>query len=290
MTGATPPGRLVLRAGSHPAGPFLQSITPETAGWRYAGIHLMELAAGATRVVLISAADEALLVPLSGGADVRVDGQAMVLRGRPHVFAGTTDRIYVPRGATVELRSNAPARIAVCTARANTVHPAVYLPADRVGIALRGTGRVSRQVVDLANAALFPADALIVCEVYTPAGNTSSSPPHKHDAVGPEETELEEIYYFELSGPGTARHRTTASDSRPIDVDANVVTGDVALVPYGWHGPTSAPADATLYYLNVMAGPVREWKVTYHPTAGPRPGVDEVIDPRLPLFAVEEGR
>ena len=281
--------QLVFRAGSHPTGPFSQSITPELARWRYSGIHLLELTAGQP-VSFSFRRDEVLLVPLSGGASVRVDGEPMVLSGRPDVFSGPTDRVYAPSGARIELRSAAAARIAVCTARANAEYPAAHLPADRVSIALRGGGRMSRQVVDLANAALCPADALIVCEVYTPAGNTSSAPPHKHDAAGPQESELEEIYYFELSGPASARHRTTASDARPIDVDTDVRTGDVALVPYGWHGPTTAPEDATLYYLNVMAGPVREWKVSFHPTAGPRPEPDEPIDPRLPLFAIEGAR
>ena len=144
---------------------------------------------------------------------------------------------------------------------------------------------MSRQVVDLANAELCPAERLIVCEVYTPAGNTSSAPPHKHDRAGPNETELEEIYYFELSSESRdgATHATTASDHRPIAVHTTVHGGDVALVPYGWHGPTAAPSDADLYYLNVMAGPVRSWQVTFHPTAGPRPDPDAPVDPRLPL-------
>jgi 5-deoxy-glucuronate isomerase len=279
-------GDLVFRAGSRPREPFSLSITPELAGWAYSGVHLLELGAGQA-VSLRFEDDEALLVPLAGGVAVAVDGRPMTLNGRENVFAGTTDRLYAPRGADLRLSVDAPARIAVCTARADTVRAAIYLPADRLGWSLRGTGAVSRQVVDLANAQLCPADRLIVCEVYTPAGNTSSAPPHKHDAPGPDETELEEIYYFELSGPGLARHRTTASDDRPIDVDTDVATGDVALVPYGWHGPTTAPPDATLYYLNVMAGPVREWRVTFHPTAGPRPDPDAPIDPRLPLFAPE---
>jgi 5-deoxy-glucuronate isomerase len=276
----------VFRAGSWPRDPFSLSITPELAGWAYSGIHLLELGAG-KHVSFRFERDEALLVPLSGGARVRVDGRPMTLRGRASVFAGSTDRIYAPPGADLELSSDAPARIAVCTARADAVHAVAHLPADRVSWSLRGTGALSRQVVDLANAQLCPADRLIVCEVYTPAGNTSSAPPHKHDTSGPEETELEEIYYFELSGLGLARHRTTASDDRPIDVDADVASGDVALVPYGWHGPTTAPPRAILYYLNVMAGPVRAWRVTFHPTAGPRPDPEAPVDPRLPLFTPE---
>lgn len=275
----------VVRAGSAPDRPFSLSITPERAGWAYSGIHLLDLAPGQPASFRFDH-DEVLLVPLSGGAEAIVGGEAMTLHGRPSVFSGPTDRIYAPPATRVELASPAAARIAVCTARAAIGDPPAYLPADRVSSALRGAGTVSRQVIDLANESLCPAEALIVCEVYTPAGNTSSAPPHKHDTASPEETELEEIYYFELSGPGSARHRTTASDSRPIDVDVQVGTGDVALVPYGWHGPTTAPPTADLYYLNVMAGPVRDWKVSFHPSAGPRPGPNDTMDPRLPLVAV----
>lgn len=279
----------VYRAASCPDGPFSLSITPERAGWAYSGIHLLELAAGRPASFAFER-DEILLVPLAGGAHATVGGETMTLLGRTDVFDGPTDRIYAPPGTRIDIVSDCSARIAVCTARAGGGHPAAYLPASRTASALRGAGAVSRQVVDLANEDLCPANTLIVCEVYTPAGNTSSAPPHKHDTAGPDETELEEIYYFELSGPGTARHRTTASDSRPIDVDVEVSSGDVALVPYGWHGPTTAPPAATLYYLNVMAGPVRDWKVTFHPSAGPRPGPTDVMDPRLPLFTVEGPR
>ena len=272
----------VVRSRSAPSGPFALSVTPEVAGWTYSGIHLLELVPGQP-VTFALDADEAVLVPLAGGARVTVDDTEMTLRGRDSVFSGRTDRVYAPRGARIEVESPTPARIAVCTARADSVHPAAYLPVDHVTSALRGAGTVSRQVVDLANAALGPADRILVCEVYTPAGNTSSAPPHKHDTAAEDETQLEEIYYFELSAAGTARHRTTASDDRPIAVDAEMSTGDVALVPYGWHGPTTAPPGADMYYLNVMAGPARDWKVTFHPTAGPRPEPGAAIDPRLPL-------
>jgi 5-deoxy-glucuronate isomerase len=283
--------RWIVRAGSAAADPFALSLTPERAGWRYSGLRILHLDPGA-QAAFDTGDEEMLLVPLSGAADVRSDDQTMVLHGRESVFAGHTDRAYLPIGASVRVSSAAGGRFALCTARAERRYPPRYLAADRVGSALRGTGRVSRQVVDLANAELCPADRLIVCEVYTPAGGTSSAPPHKHDTAGPDETELEEIYYFELSGrgagsggddPTVARHATTASDDRPIAVDTTVRSGDVALVPYGWHGPTTAPDAADLYYLNVMAGPVRYWQVTFHPTAGPRPDLDDPVDPRLPL-------
>lgn len=276
--------RWLVRAGSAPGGPFGLALTPDRAGWTYSGLRLLALRPGGT-AGFDTGDEEMLLVPLAGAADVRVDDRDFVLHGRESVFSAHSDRVYLPIGASVQVASAGGGRFALATSRAEHRYPAAYLAADRVTSALRGSGTVSRQVVDLANAELCPADRLIVCEVYTPAGGTSSAPPHKHDHAGPGETELEEIYYFELSAESVtgATHATTASDDRPIDVHTTVRSGDVALVPYGWHGPTSAPDDANLYYLNVMAGPVRSWQVTFHPTAGPRPDPGAPVDPRLPL-------
>jgi 5-deoxy-glucuronate isomerase len=122
---------------------------------------------------------------------------------------------------------------------------------------------------------VLDAEAVIACEVITPAGNWSSWPPHKHDVERPgEEAELEEIYYFETESTdarGTdpvGYQRVYSSDAdRPIDVLAEVRGGDVVLVPYGWHGPAMAAPDAHLYYLNVMAGPgpARAWLICDDP-------------------------
>lgn len=118
-------------------------------------------------------------------------------------------------------------------------------------------------------------DRLLVCEVFTPAGNWSSYPPHKHDEHSHAERELEEIYYFEVApapaeaggGPGFGYHRVYSSDGRPVDVLEEVRTGDVVLVPHGYHGPSMAAPGYDLYYLNVMAGPADDgrWLSTDDP-------------------------
>ncbi len=144
---------------------------------------------------------------------------------------------------------------------------------------------------------MLDADSIIACEVVTPAGNWSSYPPHKHDEERPGvETELEEIYYFETPRPtATARgadpvgyQRVYGTDERPIDVLAEVRTGDVVLVPHGWHGPAMAAPGYDLYYLNVMAGPgpERAWLICDDPAhAWVRDTwADQAVDPRLPLF------
>ncbi len=136
----------------------------------------------------------------------------------------------------------------------------------------------------------FEAGAIIACEVITPGGNWSSYPAHKHDEATATESELEEIYYFEIAAgpagqPGFGYHRTTSSPAGEIDVLAEVHDGDVALVPFGWHGPCVAAPGHDMYYLNVMAGPglERAWLITDHPDqAWVRDSWEhEQIDPRL---------
>jgi 5-deoxy-glucuronate isomerase len=167
-------------------------------------------------------------------------------------------------------------------------------------VELRGAGNCSRQVHNFGTPAALEADRFIVCEVLTPAGNWSSYPPHKHDEEKDGETSLEEIYYFETrvapgspaapaDGDAIGYQRVYASDERPIDVAAEVRTGDVVLVPYGWHGPAMAAPGYDLYYLNVMAGPgpVREWLISDDPHHGwiRQTWEGKDVDPRLPFTA-----
>jgi 5-deoxy-glucuronate isomerase len=140
------------------------------------------------------------------------------------------------------------------------------------------------------------ADSIIACEVLTPAGNWSSYPPHKHDEPRPDrESVLEEIYYFEMRAeagePGSANafgyQRVYGARDRPINVLAEVHSGDVVLVPHGWHGPAMAPPGYDMYYLNVLAGPGarREWLVRDDPDHAwvRRTWASQKVDPRLPF-------
>jgi 5-deoxy-glucuronate isomerase len=149
-------------------------------------------------------------------------------------------------------------------------------------------------VNNFATADVFEADAIIACEVITPGGNWSSYPPHKHDETSDVESELEEIYYFEVAAgpqgqPGLAYHRVYGTAERPIDVLAEVRDRDVVLVPHGWHGPSIAAPGHDLYYLNVMAGPgpERAWRIVDDPAHAwiRDTWADEDVDPRLPLHS-----
>ncbi len=267
-------------------GRWLVDITPERAGWGYAGLRVAELAAGES-VEFTLPADEALLLPLVGSCRVECDGEQADLSGRPSVFAGPTDFVYLPVGAPVRLSSVDGGRFAVPTARAGRRLPFRHVPAAAVAVELRGAGACSRQVNNFGTPDALDAAKLIACEVLTPGGNWSSYPPHKHDEERDGEVPLEEIYYYEVAAGGMAYQRVYGTAERPIDVLAEVRTGDAVLIPHGWHGPSMAAPGYDLYYLNVMAGPSAEraWLICDDPAhAWVRDTwADQPVDPRLPI-------
>jgi 5-deoxy-glucuronate isomerase len=279
-------------------GDWSVSIDPDSAGWSYSGLRVVELAPGQA-IVFDTGDDEVLVLPLAGAAVVECDGEKAELAGRTGVFDGVTDFAYAPRGTQVTVTSPDGGRFAVPAARARRRLPFRYVPASDTAVELRGAGQCSRQVNNFATPDALDADRLIACEVLTPAGNWSSYPPHKHDEDrGAAEAVLEEIYYFELAdgpaGPGVGYQRVYGTDDRPVDVLAEVRSGDVVLVPHGWHGPSMAAPGYDMYYLNVMAGPGEEraWLICDDPAhAWVRDTwAGQVVDPRLPFYGSTGGK
>ena len=269
-------------------GPDRVTITPATAGWTYSGLTVLDLPPGKPRELSTGEA-ETLVLPLTGGCKVTVDGTTFDLTGRPNVFASPTDFAYLPRESHAVLTSMSGATVALPSAVCTKRLPPRYAPAANVPVELRGAGSCSRQVNNFCTPDAFEADKLIACEVLTPGGNWSSYPPHKHDEVGPSECELEEIYYFQIARDGIGYQRVYGTPDRPIEVLAEVHTDDVVLIPHGWHGPSMAVPGYDMYYLNVMAGPgeERSWQISDDPahTWIRQTWEQEDLDPRLPFKA-----
>ncbi|MEU4217247.1 5-deoxy-glucuronate isomerase [Actinoplanes sp. NPDC026623] len=286
-----------LRRGDGEARPFETVVTPESAGWGFSGLRILDLAIG-TRATFHTGDDEMIVLPLSGSCDVTCDDERVTLTGRRSVFSRVTDFAYLPRDSSVIVRTPNGGRFALPGARADRRLPFRYGPAEAVPVELRGAGQASRQVNNFCTPESFEADRLIAVEVLTPGGNWSSYPPHKHDAPGEDESALEEIYYFEVAASpmgaaGVGYQRVYGHPDRPIDVCAEVRSGDVVLIPYGWHGPSMAAPGYDLYYLNVMAGAgERRWLFSDDPAHAWVRGSwsHQEPDPRLPLTSTRERR
>ena len=283
------------KAGSAGREGFDVAIGPREAGWQHTGLYVVTLAPGESRRIT-GGEFEWLVLPLSGQVRVECAGKLVFLEGREGPFAGPTDYAYVPVSSRFTITSTSGGRIALPHAKAATSLPFRRIPAEETVVELRGAGHCSRQINNFGTPSVLNADSIIACEVLTPAGNWSSYPPHKHDEhLQGRESVLEEIYYFEMRADGDAPEsakpfgyqRVYGAWDRPISVMAEVHSGDVVLVPHGWHGPSMAPPGYDMYYLNVMAGPgaQREWLVSEDPDHAwvSKSWASQKVDPRLPF-------
>ena len=270
--------------------PYTVDVTPESAGWTESSLKVLELGArGPFEITLDTGDTEVMILPLSGQGSVSAGDESFELSLRASVFDGPADMVYIGAGQSFTLSGEG--RFAICGALASRQLPNRRVAAADVPVELRGTGNCSRQVHNFGTASVFEADSLIACEVITPGGNWSSYPAHKHDENTPVESALEEIYYFEIDGRGDSRgfgyHRVYGTPDRPIEVLEEVRSGDVVLVPHGYHGPSVAAPGYHMYYLNVMAGPGEEraWKIVDDPEHAWLRSTweDQDVDPRLPL-------
>ena len=282
-------GKYHLPAGTSADGPYDLLVTPESAGWGCSGPRILNLRPGEAHA-LSTGDSEFLVLPLTGSCTVTTDGTAFELAGRTGVFTSATDFAYLPRASEALISSADGGTFALPSARTERSSlSARYGPKEDVPVELRGAGACSRQVNNYCLPGTFDAEQLLVCEVLTPGGNWSSYPPHKHDEARPgQESELEEIYYFRIAGEdGFAYQRVYGTQDRPIDVLAEVRSGDTVLIPHGWHGPSIAAPGYDLYYLNVMAGPGqdRAWLICDDPAHGwvRETWRSQDVDDRLPF-------
>jgi 5-deoxy-glucuronate isomerase len=275
---------------AHADGPM--SITAEEAGWAYSGLTVID------RDCTLDLGDrEAVVLPLSArDVTVTITWDAMrkdyTLAGRDGVFAAVSDWVYVPRGCRLELR-DVTGEVAILTAKARADHPVTYTAAADVPVEVRGGGRATRQVTNIATPDSFTgADRINVCEVITPGGNWSSWPPHRHDGIGDCPTTNEEIYYFRIGKEeslhgdpeGTGLFRVYTVDGS-VDETVTIRDGDIYLVPQGYHGPTAAAPDYPMYFLNVLAGPGDDRTMAFcdDPNHHWIRGTWTDLDPRLPM-------
>ena len=222
-----------------------EHVTPEAAGWRYLHFGVRDGSFSAD-----TGAGEIALVPIGGRCRVEADGESWELGGRSSVFDGMPWALYLPRDTPYRVEADGPLELAICGALCERRREPVLVRPEDVEIEVRGAGNATRQINHIVKPE-FPAERLLVVEVFTPSGNWSSYPPHKHDEDNPPgEVILEETYYFRSDGFAVQK---LYSQRHGLDLTETVYDGDVMLVPYGYH-TTAASHGYDLYYLNALAG------------------------------------
>ena len=234
-------------------------MTPQSAGWRYVSFSAYELASGEL-ITLSDDANELCAVVLSGIVSAKTDGlECKEIGGRKSVFEDAAPyAVYVPPRTALTINAETSAELAVARSPAKGELPARLIEPAAMRRGARGKGANTRYVCDILPED-EPAESLLVVEVKTPSGNSSSYPPHKHDVDNvPKESLLEETYYHRIDPPQGFVFQRVYSDSRDIDQSMAVENRDVVLVPRGYH-PVVVPHGYQSYYFNVMAGPKRVW-------------------------------
>ena len=277
---------LLLRHGEWDA------VDPTSASWRYLSFHVERLSDG-EQVSRATDGEEVALVPLAGRCAIESGGERWELGGRASVFDGMPWALYLPRESEYTVVALDDVEVAVCGALAEErLEPRLVRP-DEVEIEVRGSGNATRQINHIIKPE-FPAQRLLVVEVFTPAGNWSSYPPHKHDEDHPPgEVVLEEVYYYrtQTEPAGAFAVQRLYSPQHGTDVTETVRDGDIMLVPHGYH-TTAAAHGYDLYYLNGLAGDRRSMASADDPAlAWIRPAwTDLEPDPRVPVVTLDGRR
>lgn len=259
----------------------LLRFSREEAGWEWMSFAVRRLKAG--RMLSVSANQEEVALILLGGVCVADWGTGeQRIGGRANVFDGLPYALYLPHGSRAMLRAETTCEIAECSVPSEErLEPALITPADVI-TGLRGGENASRQVVTIIPPE-FAADKLVVFEVYTPGGNWSSYPPHKHDVHNPpEEVDLDEIYYYRIKEPSGYALQNLYNKQTQCDTIVKARDGDAVLVRDGYHPVVAGPGYDT-YYLNFLAGTARTMSVTEDASHVWLKDTWKRIDPRLPL-------
>lgn len=260
-------------------------IVPELVGFDYLTFSVRRLARGASYAGE-TGANELVIVLLGGRCSVRSSaGSWFNFGSRAHVFDGLPYALYLPIQTEFIVEAQTDCEIALCACRAEKKYPARLIAPDEIEVEIRGGGNATRQINHIVKPE-FPAHRLMVVEVYTPSGNWSSYPPHKHDVHNPpDEVDLEEIYYYKIDRPeGYAIQKVYTPDGR-IDQTLTVRDGELVLIPEGYH-PVVAAHGYNAYYLNALAGSARSMAASDDPAYAWVRSTWKEKDPRLPLVTL----
>jgi 5-deoxy-glucuronate isomerase len=259
----------------------LLHLSRQDAGWEWMSFFVRRVTEGEVWENR-SDCEERALVLLGGRCTVDWGSGPRRIGERANVFEGLPYALYLPAGAGARITAETECELAVCSVPSSArLESRLVTPKD-VAVSLRGGGNASRQIVDVMRPD-FPADKLILVEVYTPGGNWSSFPPHKHDVHAPPgEVDLDEIYYYRMHQPAAYAHQRLYTKDGRRDVTLTVHDGDLVMVRDGYH-PVVAGHGYDIYYLNCLAGSARSLANTEDDDHTWVRSAWKDIDGRLPL-------
>ncbi|MCH7400044.1 5-deoxy-glucuronate isomerase [Belliella sp. DSM 107340] len=204
--------------------------------------------------------NEYAIVLLSGDFSVDSDkGSWQTENGRKDVFSGIAHTLYLPRNTHFELKADSDfLDIAYGWCETDRDFSPYFKTPEMVQIEIRGGDNATRQINDLLGPGA-PCHRLVAVEVYTPSGNWSSFPAHKHDERILDkdgnllEARLEETYFYKIDKPQGYAIQQIYTQDRSLDEIAVAKNNDVVLVPKGYH-PVVAGHGYNVYYLNFLTG------------------------------------
>lgn len=280
------PGRALLirpEATNRPSGKTIR-VTPETSGFEYLTFQARRLAKGESSASE-TGKNELGLVILGGRCSVESsEGSWSSFGHRAHVFNGLPYALYLPIQTSFTVLAETDCELAFCFCKAELKYPARLITPDQVEVEIRGGANATRQINHILKPD-FPAQRLMIVEVYTPSGNWSSYPPHKHDVHNPpEEVDLEEIYYYKVDQPNGYAIQKVYTPDRRIDATLTVRDGELVLIPEGYH-PVVAAHGYNVYYLNALAGSSRSMAASDDPAYAWVRETWTDKDPRVPLVS-----
>jgi 5-deoxy-glucuronate isomerase len=264
-------------------------VTPESTGFDYLSLRIRKILRG-ERLSSETGSSELGIVVLGGRCSVEsTAGSWFDFGSRANVFDGLPTALYLPIETKFIVVAETDCEVALCFSRAEEKYAAQLIKPDDVEVEVRGGANATRQINHILKPE-FPAQRLLLVEVYTPSGNWSSYPPHKHDVHSPpDEVDLEEIYYYKIDRPeGYAIQRVYTPDGR-INETLTVRDGELVLVPEGYH-PVVAAHGYNVYYLNALAGSARSMAASDDPAYAWVRQTWAEQDPRVPLVTGGGGR
>jgi 5-deoxy-glucuronate isomerase len=270
---------------------FIQ-VTPKTAGWDFLNFSAVKL--DERKSWYKNTDDNELAVVIFGGS-ARVETKDISwdhVGSRKDVFNGMPSSVFVPKNNQIRITAETEGlEFGVGWCKAINDHPAKLITPEEVRVEIRGGGNATRQINQMILPG-FDCDKLVVVEVYTPSGNWSSYPPHKHDTRKFDsagrllEADLEEIYYYKMDRPEGFAYQRIYTEDRRLDELIMVHNNELVLSPEGYH-PVVAAHGYNVYYLNMLAGSDQSLASSDDPLyAWVKTGWD-YIDPRLPLVNLE---